>query len=222
MIFKHEKIDLGYDDLTCVTRPEGRKYTTPPGTERREYPSITTVLGSVNKASIEAWKLRVGEEVWKKVLFRASQRGTAVHETVERYLNNDENFSLGCMPHIIETFNDMKSIFDERIGTIYGQELPLYSNHLGVAGRVDCIADFDGELSIIDFKTSAKPKKEEWIHNYYMQECFYSAALFERTGMKAHQLVTIMAVDNFPTQVFIERMDDWIEPLQEIIKNYNE
>lgn len=220
--FYHETIDLGYKELTCVTRDTGRKYTTPPGEGRKEYPSITTILSSLSKDAIDAWKKRIGEKEARKILFRASERGTAVHAIVENYLNNKEYFSLGFMPHIVETFNTFKPVLDERIGTIYGQELPLFSHDLGVAGRVDCVADFDGKLSVIDFKTSTKTKKDEWLHSYFMQECFYSAALFERTGLMAHQLVTIMSTDNMPTRVIIQQMDDWINPLKEIIKNYNE
>ena len=217
-MFRHEKVELGYEDLSCVTRSTGRKYTTP---NKKEYPSITTVLSAKSKEAIKAWRARVGEEEANKISQRASIRGTAVHAIIEKYLNNEEDFREGYMPHIIQSFNDVRPHFDQRIGTVYGQEIPLYSDHLGVAGRVDCVAEFDGKLSIIDFKTSLKPKKKEWVESYFQQECFYAIAWEERTGMPITQLVTIIAVDNAAPQVFIEHRDDWVPALRESILQFN-
>lgn len=217
MIFKHKAIDLGYTDLGCVTRPTGRKYTTP---DNNEYPSITTVLSIRNKAAIEAWKKRVGEEEAAKVSHRASTRGTAVHELCEDYINNVPDCKFKYMPNIVEDFNQIQKILDTRIGTVYGQEVPLYSDHLGVAGRVDCVAEFDGKLSIIDFKTSRKKKKHEWVTNYFMQETFYAIAWEERSGMPITQLVTIISVDNDQPQVFIEHRDNWDKELIKTIGDF--
>ena len=219
MIFKHIKVDLGYTDLGCVTKPSGRKYTTP---EKNEYPSITTVLSIRNKAAIDAWKKRVGEEEAAKISHRASTRGTAVHELCEDYINNVPDCQHKYIPNIIEDFGQIKDILDTRIGTVYGQEVPLYSDHLGVAGRVDCVAEFDGKLSIIDFKTSRKKKKYEWVTNYFMQETFYAIAWEERTGMPITQLVTIISVDNDQPQVFIEHRDNWDKELIKTIGDFND
>lgn len=214
-MFKHEPISLGYDDLPSVTKTSGRKYSC----NGNDYPSITTVLSILSKDAIKAWRERVGEEEANKISYRASQRGTAVHEMCEKYINN-ENHTSGFMPNIIADFNRIKSILDSRIGTVYGQELPLYSDYLGVAGRVDCVAEFDGKLSIIDFKTSRKTKKYEWVTSYFMQEAFYAIAWEERTKMPITQLVTIISVDNDEPQVFIEHRDDWDKKLIETIKEY--
>ena len=116
------------------------------------------------------WRKRVGEEEANRISHRASTRGTKVHEIIEKYIDNDENFRDGYTPDVLESFLIMKPILDGFIGTVYAQEAPLYSTHLGVAGRVDCVAEFDGQLSIIDFKTSRKKKKKDWINNYFMQE----------------------------------------------------
>jgi len=218
MRFKHKPIDLGYKDLQCETKETGRKYGTPTG---NSYPSITTVLSIKSKDAIAAWRKRVGAEEANKISYRASQRGTAVHEIAEKYVNNDEYYMHGYMPNIINDFNQIKDILDERIGTVYGQELPLYSDHLGVAGRVDCVAEFDGKLSIIDYKTSSKTKKRAWVENYFMQEAFYAIAWEERTGMPITQLVTIISVDNAKPQVFIEHRDEWAEELIKTIGEYN-
>ena len=216
-MFVHEKVDLGYDDLVAETKSTGRKYNTPDG---KAYPSITTVLGVLSKDSIDTWRKRIGEEEANKVSHRASTRGTAVHECIEKYLDNDENYAEGYMPNIIDNFNAVKPVLDERIGTIYLQEAALYSQHLGLAGRVDCVGEFDGVLSIIDFKTSKKIKKKEWITNYFIQESAYAIMWEERTGTPIVNLVTIITVDNEEPQVFVEHRDNWVPKLLETINEY--
>ena len=215
-MFIHEPIDLGYNDLKTVTKESGRKYTTPKG----DYPSITTILGKKGKDAIIAWRNRIGHEEANKISRQASGRGTAVHAVCENYVNNDPNWKKDLMPNILFDFNRIKDILDTRIGVVYGQELPLYSDHLGVAGRVDCVAEFDGKISIIDYKTSRKTKKKEWIDSYFMQECFYAIAWEERTGIPITQLVTIISVDNAEPQVFIEHRDDWDKELVKTIKEF--
>lgn len=214
VIFKHDKIDLGYNDLVAVTLPSGRTYVDPDG---NEYPSITTVLGALGKEALQKWKDRVGEEEANAIGFRASSRGTAVHELVEKYLDNEELPAV--MPHIMQSLNSLKP-FLHRIGTIYAQECPLYSTYLGVAGRVDCVAEFDGKLSIIDFKTSLRPKKKEWITKYFMQETAYAIMWEERTGKPITQLVTIMDVDDSEALLFIEQRDNWAKDLLKAITYY--
>jgi genome maintenance exonuclease 1 len=185
-------------------------------------PSITTVLSILSRDSIAKWRKRVGEEVANQISTRASGRGTRVHEIIEKYIDNDPNFKDGYTPDIIQSFLAVQNILDDRIGNVYAQEAPLYSNHLGVAGRVDCVADFDGKRSIIDFKTSMKPKKLDWIKNYFMQESAYAIMWEERTGQPITQLVTIISVDNADPQVFVEHRDNWVRPLRDTIKQYEE
>jgi genome maintenance exonuclease 1 len=219
-MFEHKPIDLGYQDLKCITKKgAGRKYYTP---NNNAYPSITTILSIRNKKAIDAWKKRVGEEEAAKISYRAASRGTAVHEMAEKYVNNDPSYKVNAMPNIIADFNNIKDILDERVGIVYGQELPLYSDHLQLAGRVDCVAEWDGVLSIIDYKTSKKAKRKDWITNYFIQETFYAIAWEERTGLPITQLVTVIAVDNDSPQVFIEHRDNWDKELIKAIKDYNE
>ena len=216
-MFEHVKVDLGYDDLDAVTSETGRLYETPDGVK---YPSITTVLSILSEDGIRKWKERVGEEEAAKISYRASTRGTAVHEIIEKYIDNIENFKDGFTPNVIASFLDVKPVLDTRIGRVFAQESPLYSKHLGVAGRVDCVAEFDGVLPIIDFKTSRKLKKKEYITNYFMQESAYAIMWEERTGMPISQLVTIIAVDDEMPQVFIEHRDNWDKKLVETINLY--
>ena len=126
------------------------------------------------------------------------------------------------MPNNIQTFQTMKPIMNDMIGTIYAQEAPLYSTHLGVAGRVDCVAEFNGKISIIDFKTSRKFKKRDWCHSYFMQECAYAIMWEERTGIPITQLITFIAVDNSAPLIYVEHRDDWVNPLRDVIKQYEE
>ena len=216
MTFNHVPVEL--TEMNAVTTEEGRRYRTPEGVD---LPSITTVLSILSRDSIMKWRRRVGAEEANRISHRASTRGTAVHAIIEKYINNEENFKDGYTPDIIGSFLDLKPILDGRIGRVYAQEAPLYSNHLGVAGRVDCVADFDGKLSIIDFKTSMKPKRKDWITNYFMQESAYAIMWEERTDRPITQLVTIISVDNHDPQIFVEHRDTWVRPLRETIAQYN-
>lgn len=216
-MFNHVPVEL--QEMNAVTTDTGRKYKTPEGVN---LPSITTVLSILSRDSIAKWRKRVGEEVANQISTRASGRGTRVHEIIEKYIDNDPNFKDGYTPDIIQSFLAVQNILDDRIGNVYAQEAPLYSNHLGVAGRVDCVADFDGKRSIIDFKTSMKPKKLDWIKNYFMQESAYAIMWEERTGQPITQLVTIISVDNADPQVFVEHRDNWVRPLRDTIKQYEE
>ena len=146
--FKHEAIDLGYDDLDTKTGPGGRVYTDPFG---NTYPSITTVLSILSREAIQAWRARVGVEEANKISRIASSRGTEVHNLLERYVDNDPDFSKGVMPNILQSFYDVKDVLDNNLQKVYAQEAPLYSKHLGLAGRVDCVGVWDGKNSIIDY-----------------------------------------------------------------------
>lgn len=214
--FIHETIDLGYSDLDAETTSSGRLYRTPGG----GFPSVTTVLSILTEDHIREWRARVGEDEANKISHRASTRGTAVHAIIEDYINNKEDYAEKYMPNVVENFLSVKPVLDERIGTVYAQECALYSKHLGVAGRVDCIAEFDSTISIIDFKTAKKPKKAEWITNYFIQESAYAIMWEERTGIPITQLVTIVAVDNEQPQIFIEHRDNWTEKLRDTITEY--
>ena len=230
-MFKHVPVEL--NEMTAVTTDTGRQYETPEGIT---LPSITTVLSILSRDSIAKWRARVGEKEANRISYRASTRGTAVHEICEQYVNNDPDYDKymainpdnGEMklttrtPDLIDSFLKIKPILDERLTVVHAQEAPLYSTHLGVAGRVDCVGVFDGKLSIIDYKTSMKPKRLDWIKNYFMQESAYSIMWEERTGMPITQLVTIISVDNHEPQVFIEHRDNWVRPLRDTITQYKE
>ena len=206
-------------ELECETLPTGRTYVTPEG---NKYPSITTVLGHFGKEAIQAWRKRVGEEVANKISTQAGTRGTAVHQLAEDYVNNKEDWAKGAMPSNLFTFNTIKPILDKHVDNIWAQEVPLYSDKFKIAGRVDCIAEFDGELCIIDYKTSRKPKKAEWIQNYFHQCAFYAAAFYERTGVSIKKFAIIIAVDDAEPQVFRGNTHDYLQSLLDMRIKYAE
>lgn len=209
--FEHVKLDLGYEDLMTENTELGRRYVTPTG---MKYPSITTVLGHFGKQAIINWRKAVGEEEANRVSKHAASRGTSLHTICENYIDNKEDYFGKAMPHVRGMFNSIKPILDGRIGRVYMQEVPLYSTHLRVAGRVDLIAEFDGVLSIIDFKTSSRHKEAKEIKDYFEQEAAYAVMFEERTKMPIVNLVTVMAVDNSSTPlVFKEHRDNHVEDL---------
>lgn len=205
---------LDLPELSSETTENGRYYVTPEG---NKYPSVTTVLGAgSDKTWIEEWKARVGEEQVAKVSAQASRRGTAVHEIAEHYLKNRSDYKRGHMPANIASFNYIKPYLDKHITLVGGLELPLYSDKLRVAGRVDCLAKWDGEYAIIDFKTSKRAKDRDSIHGYFMQASCYSYMVYERLGILPKKIVIVMTVDDAPAQIFVEKSRDWLPKFIEL------
>ena len=205
-----------------VTAASGRYYTTPNG---NRYPSITTVLSKSNEQkdidSLNRWKQRVGVEEAAKITKAAAGRGTSLHTLVEQFIKSD-----GYNTITLENNKNAKLFkqihpFLGRIGEIHIIEKALYSDILKVAGRVDLIGEFDGKLSVIDFKTSTKVKEEHWITDYLLQETFYSVAFGAIFPERIEQIVTIMTVEEGNTpQLFIKKPGDYIEELVLRVKKY--
>ena len=190
-------------EMTAEMVDGKRLYATPNGSF---YPSITTVIGNNAKkqAGLAKWRARVGKEKAAAISSRSAARGTAFHSITEDYLNkclDIDQYKDTPLPVVM--FEQTKKTLD-RISNIYLQEAALYSDNLEVAGRVDCIGEFDGDLSIIDFKTSAEPKRELYLYDYFVQETAYACCLQELYGITVKQLVTIVACENGETQVVIK------------------
>lgn len=219
MQFNHVKLESLNFDLTAVTTDNGRQYTTPEG---KIYPSVTTVLSEYNKKAIFEWRDRVGAEVANKISRAASGRGTKLHTVCEKYLLNEMSDMKiqTMMPDTKELFFALKPHLDKNIGNIYSLEQALYSNELRMAGRVDCIAEWNGKLSVIDFKTASKSKDENYILNYFMQCTAYANMFEERTGQPIDQLVVAIAVvEDFP-QIFVRNKTKYIPELNKFIDSY--
>ena len=196
----------------------GRVYTTPEG---NKYSSVTTVLGELSKAGIQKWRKSIGEEQANKITGKASRRGTRLHSICESYIKNEDGYLEGQLPDVLAMFQSIEPIF-KRINNVHGVELGLYSDHLGLAGRTDLIAEFDGRLSVIDYKSSAKTKKYEYCYNYFAQCAAYAIMYEERTNIPIDQVVIIIAVDSDHPQLFIEKRDSWVHRIWEAKKMYRE
>ena len=208
MIFNHVNVNK-FETLQQITQEDGvRFYQTPAG---KKYPSITTILGAQSKQGILEWRKKVGEEAANRISKAATTRGTKLHSYIENYLNN--NNGLNEMSFFQKEL--FTSILPElhKINNIHVQEQKLYSDHLRLAGTVDCIGEYDGKLAVIDFKTSGKLKKKEWIHSYFMQCAAYAIMYEERTGIPISKLVILIAVEDENPQVFVEKRDNWVKEL---------
>ena len=218
-IFNH----INTDPVLCELKREeynGKRYYISPNGKR--LPSVTTFLSHFKGDSIAKWRAKVGEEEANRVSSRASRRGTKFHSLMESYISNQEKDSFlneNVMPDMKLAFKQMLPIVN-RIDNVHYLETMLYSETLGLAGQVDCIAEFDGVPSVIDFKTSLRTKREEWILNYFEQCTCYSLMYEEMTGIKAKQIVVLISVDNEEPQVFVKQRKDYIPELVNKIKTF--
>lgn len=169
-----------------------RVYVTPTG---EKYPSVTTVLADHGKEAILEWRKKVGEEKANKISRQATTRGTGVHKALETYLKNEDISQLEMMPNVKSLFYRMKKEIDEKVNNIHCLEEKLFSHELKLAGTVDCIAEYKGVLSVIDFKTSIRLKKKENIGGYFMQGAAYSKMFTEMTNLPIEQVVILIGVD---------------------------
>ena len=219
--YTHKPVEL--KKLTTQTINFKRFYETPDG---NLYPSITTVLSTRNKKGLFEWRKRVGDEVANYVARTSAARGTAVHHMCEDYLNNfpvdwpdkwkehEKKFLPFCL------FKQLENKVLQKIDNIRSQECALFSNKYRVAGRVDCIAEYDGKLSIIDFKTSTKERNDEWNENYYIQASAYAEMFEEQTGTPIEQIVILVVTEDGAVQEFVKEKYDYIPLLVETIDNF--
>jgi len=172
------------------------------------YPSITSILALQDKPGLKKWREDVGEKEAKRISQESMRIGTAVHQMCEFYLSNYIIKLKNEDKKIVDTFNRLRFLLGN-INNIVGTEIALYSDMLRVAGTADCIAEYNGVPSIIDFKTSRKPKKEAWIDDYYMQTFAYKLMFEEMTGVEIKQIVILVAcIDQFEVQVFKKPAND--------------
>ena len=213
--FNHNPIDKPIFKMFTETVQGKRFYVLPGGIK---YPSITSVLSERNNEGIARWRESVGDNVANNIMRNAARRGTAVHTLTENYLNNEELSKQAVLPTAL--FTILKSELD-KINNIVMQEKSLYSKKWGVAGRVDCIAEYDGKLSVIDFKTSTKDKKEEWVENYFIQTTAYCEMFEERYGKAIDQIVILIVTEEGSTQTFIKDKQDYLPLLKPAIDEFH-
>lgn len=216
MEFKHLN-EHTFTEIKASTTVNGRRYDVG---DDVWYPSVTTVIGEMKKKSIMEWRRRVGEEEANRVSKRATTRGNKTHKLAEEYLLNKSLSKYRDDPLSMGMFHQIKPYID-KINNIHALEAPLYSHTLKLAGRVDCIAEYEDELAIIDFKTSSKTKREEWVQDYFSQETAYAIMFQELTGQKVKKLVTIIAVETGTPQIFVIRDKiKYVHKLKEYIDYY--
>lgn len=204
-------------DLVSETRSDGsRVYVTPEG---ESFSSVTTVVGHHKKKVIAEWRNKVGHETANKISAQSSKRGTGVHTLCERYLMNEKTIGKGVMPDALEMFRSIQPHLN-KINNIHYLEQALWSKQLQLAGRVDCIAEYEGLLSIIDFKTSRKIKTLEQITDYFWQTTSYALMYEELVGQPIDNLVIIMAVEHEQPLIFQQKTENHIEGLVKVIHDY--
>ena len=210
-MFNHVPIEIG--KLVQVNSKGGRYYETPTGAK---YPSVTSITKLHNQESIQAWKDKVGEEEAGKISRRALARGNKIHSLAEKYLLKEGDLS----DDFSKTDFGVMIPYLDKINNIHCLETQLYSDHLKTAGTVDCIGEYEGKLTVIDFKTSAKLKKREWVKDYFMQCSAYAVMYEERTGTPIERLLLIINVEDEGVQLMDGKRDDYIDDFLDLRETF--
>lgn len=198
-----EHVELNLRPLERETIDGVRYYKIPDDEELLKLVSITSVISHYNKEFFAKWRKKVGEDKANEITRKATSRGTDFHTLTEHLLKNDELPS-GSVQPLSEFLYLIAKDELKNINKIHGLETALYSKELGVAGTVDCIAEYNDELSIIDFKTSKKAKPRDWIDHYFVQCAAYACMLYEMTGIIVKKFVIIMACEDGDCVVYEE------------------
>lgn len=225
MKFKYEPYE--FEKLNSETLDGKRYYKTPDG---KKYPSVTTVLSSLSKDSIQKWRNRVGEEEANKISTTAAKRGTKVHTLCENYIFphlKNENFDADMFDHedinVKSAFKKIKFVLDKNVSTVHNLEFPLYSNNLKTAGTCDLFCKYNDIPTIVDFKTSLKAKKEEWIKSYFYQATAYALMVYELKGIVIPQIAIIIAADPLDrAQVFLKKTKHYLHETLDIFGKFHE
>jgi len=209
--FTHVK-EPKQNELLSEESESERYYITPEG----KYPSVTTVTGWEKRKFFAEWRKNNPEEAK-----RTTSRGNKLHKLIEKYINNEKLEKKEIDLATLDLFLQIKKNVD-RIDNIHALEVPLYSKLLKLAGRVDCIAEFDGELAVIDFKGSTKTKRKEDIENYFLQATAYSIMWKERTGVAIKKVVILISCEDGGVQIFEANPINYVKALKSAIKKYEE
>ena len=215
-MFIHNEVSV--PELSTKNLNRKRFYQTPDG---KLYPSITTVLQKRKMAGLMEWRKNVGDDVANYIARTAAHRGTKVHHMCEDFLNNnfdEETHKKNFLPYVL--FGQMKPVLMQKVNNILAQECGLYTDKYRVAGRVDCIAEYNGVKSIIDFKTSRKERNDDWNESYYIQASAYAEMFEERTGIEINQIVILVVTEDGIVQEFIKTKHDYLPLLVETIDDF--
>jgi genome maintenance exonuclease 1 len=193
------------------------------GINGKNYPSVTSVLSIRKKKELQDWRNKIGENVANWEMGRAARRGKATHTLIEQYIKNETPSIRDVLP--LGLFKLIKPYVDQ-INNIHCLETVMFSDRLTIAGQVDCIAEYNGKLSVIDFKTANKERQESWIENYFLQTCAYSMMYEEHFGTKIEQLVILIAAEDGTMVPFIKNRSEYedklVNSIEEFYKYYQE
>ena len=220
-MFTHKSVEI--PELSTKNVNRKRFYLTPEG---KLYPSITTVLQRRKMEGLMEWRKKVGDDVANYIARTAAHRGTKVHHMCEDFLNNMESdypekwaeHKKNFLPYVL--FSQIKPVLMQKVNNIFAQECGLYSDKYKVAGRVDCIGEYNGVPSIIDFKTSTKERNDDWNESYYIQASAYAEMFEERTGIEINQIVILVVTEDGIVQEFIKTKHDYLPLLVETIDDF--
>ena len=215
-MFIHNEVSV--PELSTKNLNRKRFYQTPDG---KLYPSITTVLQKRKMAGLMEWRKSVGDDVANYIARTAAHRGTKVHHMCEDFLNNnfdEEVHKKNFLPYVL--FGQLKPVLMQKVNNILAQECGLYTDKYRVAGRVDCIAEYNGVKSIIDFKTSRKERNDEWNESYYIQASAYAEMFEERTGIEINQIVILVVTEDGVVQEFVKNKGEYLPMLVEAIDDF--
>jgi len=212
-IFNH--IDVEFKELNVIEEDGQRLYDTPKG----NLVSVTTVTGWRKSLFFAEWRKHNPKEA-----SRVTHRGNKLHTLIEHYINNefspdDAEHKAAISPDTLELFLQLQPELD-KIDNVYAQEVPLFSEALGLAGRVDCVAEYDGKLSIIDFKGSTRSKRKSGIKNYFLQATAYAIMWQEMTGTPIDNFAILISCEDGKVQVFEGRPLDYVRDLKDCIDDY--
>ena len=216
MHFIHKSVEI--EELSTQTINRKRFYRTPEG---KLYTSITTVLQKQKMKGLMEWRQKVGDDVANYIARTAANRGTKVHHMCEDFLNNnfdEETHKKTFLPYML--FGQIKPVLMQKVNNIFAQECGLYSDKYRVAGRVDCIAEYNKTPSIIDFKTSTKERNDEWNESYYIQASAYAEMFEERTGIEINQIVILVVTEDGIVQEFVKDKSEYLEKLIDAVDDF--
>jgi len=214
MAFKFIELDKQVLPKTKGKRIDGFRFYNIDG---KNYPSITTVLGIRKTEQLKGWREKIGEGVANWEMGRAARRGKSFHTLVEQYIKGETPSIRDVLP--LGLFKLLKPYIDQ-IDNIHLLEAIMYSKKLTVAGQVDCVAEYNGKLSVIDFKTANKERQESWIDNYFLQTSAYAHMYEETFGTPIEQIVILIASEDGTTQAFVKNKADYEKELGTAIQNF--
>jgi len=213
----YNHIPINFKQAELIEKDNAHFYQTPTG---EIYPSITTILhetmANEKKESLQNWKEQ--EIAADYITQEAATIGTETHKLIENHINEvrqTDNVRLLSVAH----FNNLIP-FLQKINNVHGTELRLYSNAMKLAGTSDCIASYDGELSIIDYKTKRSNQKEEWMTDHFIQGTAYAQMFKELTGIEAKQVVILVSSEKNSRMEFVKNTEDYKDLLTQRLNQY--